>query len=145
MTQGKPAHWVDVTANEMTVPAPSGWTRALFSVAEAVFSTHDGAPPALRLQWLCVRVREFVDDVGGKAGFVFRFSLWAVNWIAPVWALSLPPFTSKSLERRLHMLEKWERSPFGLTLLAIKAFMSMQYFEHPDVADEVGFDPQGRP
>ena len=38
------------------------------------------------------------------------------------------------------MLERFEKSGFAPALLAVKALLSVHYYEHPDAAREVGFD-----
>lgn len=75
--------------------------------------------------------------------FVFAFALFCLTWLAPLWSFSLPTLGSLSLEKRAHALERWERSPFGMTLFAVKAILCILWFEHPDAAAHMGFD--GRP
>jgi hypothetical protein len=75
--------------------------------------------------------------------FVFGLCVMVVTWIAPLWSLLPVPLGVLGLERRARVLERWERSPFGMTLFAVKAVLSIVWCEHPDAAREMGFD--GRP
>jgi len=106
-----------------------------------MFADHSGPPEDARLNWLCARVDEFVSEVGGKGALAFRLSLFATSWLAPLWSFRLPRLRRTPFEERVKILDRWERSPFGMSLFAIKAFATMHYFEHPDVAAEVSFDP----
>lgn len=75
--------------------------------------------------------------------FVFGLCVVVVTWLAPLWSLLPVPLGALGLERRTRVLERWEQSPFGMTLFAVKAVLSIVWCEHPDAAREMGFD--GRP
>ena len=70
----------------------------------------------------------------------FRLALFAVTWLSPLLALRPPPLGLWSLPVRTRALERLERTPLSLALLAVKAMLSIPYYEHPDVAAEIGFD-----
>ncbi len=74
---------------------------------------------------------------------VFGFGLWAVTWLAPLWSFRIPSLGRHEVSARREIVEKWERSPFGMTIFAVKAILSILYFEHAGSAEELGFD--GRP
>jgi len=135
-------NWIDWDAATETAGEPTGWRRDFRAVAAVMFATEDGPPDAERLNWLSDRVQNFFEEVGGKGAMAFRLSLFATTWVAPVWSLSLPRFRARDFDERVEILERWEQSPFGVTLFALKAFASMCYFEHPDVAAETNFDPR---
>lgn len=135
-----PPWWVDHDAPREAAPRPTGWRRALATIAEAVFADDDGAPESRRIHWVVEQTRQYAEDVGGKATLAFRVGLFATNWIAPILVGSLPPMRRLSLAGRVRALERYEASPLGLSLFAVKLFLSISWFEHPDVADEVGFD-----
>jgi hypothetical protein len=135
-----PPWWVDQSAKERPAPVPTGWKRALAAVAEAVFADEDGAPDRQRIYWVVDQTRQYAEDVGGKATLVFRLGLFATNWVAPLFAGKLPPMRRLSVADRVRALESYEASPLGLSLFAVKVFLSIPWFEHPDVAREVGFD-----
>jgi hypothetical protein len=137
-----PEYWVARDVDD--APEPSGWTRNLAAVAEVVFADADGPPPPDRIAWTVQQVRSFCERVGGKAVLVFRLALFAITWIAPLFTLSLPPLRRHDIGRRQKIVHRFENSIFGLTIFAAKAFLCMQYFEHPDVAEEVNFDGELR-
>ena len=133
------SHWVATRDEVDSIPKPSGWTRRVASIAEVFFAEDGEAPPEDRIWWTSERVRDFCDRVGGKAVFAFRLSLFAVTWIAPLLSLRLPIIGRHSLADRMSIIDRFERSPFGMSIFALKAFLCMHYFEHPDVAREIGF------
>lgn len=113
---------------------------ALRSIAEAIFFGPGGPPPAERLQWLMEEADDFLARAGGRTRFLIRLSTWIVNLCAP-WAIfRFRPLRRLPLEQRIAALTRLEQSPLGAPLLAIKALLSLLYYEHPDAAREVGFD-----
>lgn len=118
----------------------TGWRRNAAAVAEAFFTTDGTPPPAERVQWTALRLSDFCATVGGKAVFAFRLALFAVTWLAPVMSGKLPTLRRHDLQTRLQIIDRFERSPFGMAIFAVKAFLCMHYFEHPDVAEEIRFD-----
>lgn len=135
-------HWIDNEARGAQAPTPRGWVADLYTIAEVMFAGAQGPPPPERLRWLCARTERFAREVGGKGVLAFRMGLALVEYVAPLMILRPPPFRDLSFEERLEALEAFERSPLGMTLFAVKAVASVHYFEHPDVADVVGFDAQ---
>jgi hypothetical protein len=121
-------------------PAPRD--RALWSVAEALFTTRSGAPPPARLAWLCDDLRDFLSHAGRRARMLFLFALWVCTWVAPFVVGLLPPFHARTLEQRTRILAHLEHGPMWQTpiILALKSILSILYFEHPDAAHEIGFD-----
>ena len=63
----------------------------VIAVCEALFATHDGAPPYDRLHWVWTHIYDFSERVGGLGVFAFRLSLFFLTWVAPLFVLSLPP------------------------------------------------------
>jgi len=113
---------------------------ALRSVAEAFFSREDGPPPADRLDWLCADFDDFISQAGVRAQTIINAALMAVTWVAPLTIKRAPPFGRLSLEQRCHALEKMEETDLGLAVLALKALLSIIYYEHPDSMAEIGVD-----
>lgn len=134
-----PSHWV---ARPEAVH-PTARPTAVRAVAGVLFATPEGPPSDEALAWLDAQVQRHRRDVGGRGMFVFAFALFSLTWLAPLWSFRLPTLGRLSLERRAHVLERWERSPFGMTLFAVKAILCILWFEHPDAAEHMGFD--GRP
>lgn len=83
---------------------------------------------------------EMHRDIGGRGMFVFGFGLWAVTWLAPLWSFRLPSLGRHEMAVRRAIVERWERSPFGMSIFAVKAILSILYFEHAGAAEELGFD-----
>ncbi|RLB53084.1 MAG: hypothetical protein DRJ42_12995 [Deltaproteobacteria bacterium] len=117
--------------------AAKGTARA---VAEALFTTRDGPPPADRLDWLVDDLDDFVAQSGPRAGRVFGLCLFAISFLGPLLAFRLVPFRWLSLSTRTRALERMERSPFALALFGAKALLCIVYYEHPDAAATIGFD-----
>lgn len=134
--------WVDRNAGLRHGPL-RGWVRDLAGIAEVLFADDLGPPDQGRVRWVCEQTSDFASVVGGKAGFVFRVGVAATSWIAPLLILRAPPLRRLQPRDRLRALQRYEASPLGLSLFAVKVFLGISWFEHPDVAREVRFD--GRP
>lgn len=139
-----PSHWVDRDASRTRAPRALGWARDLAGIAEVLFADELGPPDQERVRWAVEKTREYTAAVGGKAAFAFRVGVAATSWIAPVMILRLPPLWRLSQSDRLRALKRYEASPLGLSLFAVKVFLGVNWFEHPDVAREVKFDGQCR-
>jgi hypothetical protein len=112
------------------------------AVAEAVFSTDAGPPPADRIDWLCTELDDFLSKSGARTRFVIRLALSTVSLSAPLLAGRIPPLRRLSLGERVRALTLLERSPLGAPVLAVKALLCVLYYEHPDAAREIGFDAE---
>jgi hypothetical protein len=110
------------------------------ALAEALFSTEAGPPPAERLDWLVRELDDFLDRMGGRGRLLLLLSLFAVSWLAPLLTFRLRSLRSLPLPARIDALERLERSRLAMPLLAVKAILSVLYYEHPDAAREIGFD-----
>ena len=113
---------------------------ALRSVAEALFCGEDGPPPADRLDWLCNDFDDFISQAGVRAQTIINAALMAVTWLAPLTIKQAPPLGRLSVEQRCHALEAMEETDLGLAVLALKALLSIIYYEHPDSMAEIGVD-----
>lgn len=118
--------------------------RAMRALIEAVFARKSGddvvAPPEPRISWVCAEIDDFLSRVTTRSRLVVLLSLFAVSVIAPLLARRFGGLASLALSDRIHALELFERSPLAPALLAVKALVSLHYYEHPDAAREVGFD-----
>lgn len=135
-----PRFWVDTQASTARIAPLQGWVRDLAAVAEVLFADDVGAPDLTRVRWVCDQTRQYAASVGGKATFAFRLGLGATTWIAPLMVAKVPPLRRLSFTDRVRALERYERSPLGLSVFAVKVFLSISWFEHPEVAREVNFD-----
>ncbi|MFT5429930.1 MAG: hypothetical protein ACI9OJ_000603 [Myxococcota bacterium] len=140
MTAKAPEHWVD-QAPDPTIAAPEQWwLKSVVALGEVIFSSVDGPPPQDRLHWVCAELEDFFEDASPQSKGVFQLSLLAVRLGAPLLALRPVPLAWMSPERRTIGLERFERTPAGAALFAVKAILCILYYEHPDAAAEIGFD-----
>lgn len=135
-------HWIDHEAYADVAPPRRAWVKAVYAVAEVLFATKDGPPPPDRLRWLCRETEDMMTRVRGNGVLVFRLSIILVSWLAPLLVLRLPTVRTVAFERRAVALDRYERSPLGMTLFVIKAMLCILYYEHPDAAADVGFNGQ---
>lgn len=113
--------------------------RRLRTVAEAVFATDDGPPPADRLAWLVKDFEDFLNRAGTRARLVFRLALWALVMVAPLFVGALPGLHRLTVPDRVRALTRMEESALAGAVLAVKAFLCVLWYEHPDVQREVGY------
>jgi hypothetical protein len=114
--------------------------RALRGIAEAVFSTDAGGPPADRIDWVMLEMEDLLARAGPQTRLIIRASTLAVTLLAPLSVMRLRLLYRLPLRERVRALVRLERTRFGAPLLAVKALMSLVYYEHPDASREVGFD-----
>lgn len=119
--------------------------RATRSIVEAVFARQgrDGdvaPPPGERVAWVCREVDDFLARVSTRTYAVVLLSLVTLVVLAPLMSRRFGSFAALSLPDRIRVLERFERSALSPALLAVKALLSVHYYEHPDAAREVGFD-----
>ena len=60
--------------------------------------------------------------------------------LAPLMVGKAKPLTALDLDARVHAIERFERSRFGLLLLASKTILCFIWYEHPAVRRSVGID-----
>lgn len=119
--------------------------RAARAVIEAVFAREraGGAvapPPADRVDWVCREIDDFLTRVTLRSYAIVVLSLFVVSVVAPLLVRRFGALASLPLADRIDALERFEKSGFAPALLAVKALVSVHYYEHPDAAREVGFD-----
>jgi hypothetical protein len=134
----------DRTAVEDRVLEPRGLggtaKRTARSVAEALFTTEAGPPPAERLDWLVDDLDDFLARAGTRGQRVFRLCLFAISVIAPLLVFRFLPYRFLSGPTRSRALERMERSVFALAVFGAKAVLCIVYYEHPDAAANIGYD-----
>ena len=69
--------------------------------------------------------------------------IWLVTFAAPLFIGKLGTLGALRHPDRLRALTALERR-FGEPLVAVKAILSLIYYEHPDAAREIGFDGECR-
>lgn len=138
-----PSYWVDPTPDVHSAPLTAGWHRDLHALASVLFATAQGLPPDARLNWTVRQIDDILGNIRGRGAFVYRLSVAVVSWLAPFFVFRLPTFRRLSQDQRILALERFEQSPLGLMLFAIKALLCIAYYEHPDAAEEISFDGRG--
>ena len=128
----------DAPYRSWTLPRPLRPAARAF--AEALFSTHDGPPPAERLDWLMEELDDYLARSGSRAQLVFQSGVTGLLTLAPLAIGKLPPLTRLSVTDRVHAIEKVEQSPAGLSVLAAKTMLCFLWYEHPEVRRSVGVD-----
>lgn len=109
-------------------------------VAEAMFHRDEGRVPAERLDWLSEDFVDFLEQAGPRSELIIGGALHVATWLAPLVVGKRPPLSRLSIVERIEALERLEKTPAGLPLLALKAVMCTIYYEHPDARSEIGID-----
>lgn len=136
---GEPAALVPLRNEDGSpIVSPRLVTRAR-TIAEALFMTDAGPPPPERLDWLALEVEDFLARAGARSRFVVGLALFAVGVLAPLLVLRFVSLARLTVRQRAHALGRLEDT-FGAPVLAVKAMLSVLWYEHPDVARAVGFD-----
>jgi hypothetical protein len=112
---------------------------AIRAFAAALFSTEAGPPPDARLDWLVGEMADYLHRAGGRARLVFRLSLFAVTWLSPLFIGVWPTLRRLSVPARVQALTKMEASFAAAPVLAVKAFLCVVWYEHPEAQREVGY------
>jgi hypothetical protein len=120
----------------------AGFVRGLRVVAEAVFATASGAPPADRMDWLALELEDFLARAGSQTRLTLRLALLAISFLAPLLVLRFTSLSRMPVAERARAIGRLEHSSLGAPVLAIKALLCVLYYEHPDAAEEIGFDGQ---
>lgn len=130
-----------VPFDDATGPA-SPADHGTWALAEALFVTESGLPPASRLAWMCADLRDFMTQAGSRARWTFRLALWFTSWCAPLFVGRMPPLARLPVHDRVEALERFERGGLAQTaaVLALKAVLCILYYEHPDAAASIDFD-----
>jgi hypothetical protein len=109
------------------------------AIAEALFLTADGPPPADRVEWLVNDLEDFLARSGARTRLIFGVAMLAVAVLAPLFSFRLTSLSRIDVEERARVLERLENT-FGPPVLAVKALLCVLYYEHPDAQRHVGFD-----
>lgn len=113
---------------------------AVRPVAEAMFASEDGPPPADRLDWLCADFEDFLEQAGPRPQLILGGALAVATWVAPLSIGRRPPLGRLSIADRCRALHRTEETKAGLPILAVKAMLSIMYYEHPDAQADIGVD-----
>jgi len=114
-------------------------SKALAAVAEALFATPQGPPPPAEVDWVVEEFQDHLRHAGQGPRWLMRLALLAVSLLAPLFVFAFPTLRRLPVPRRVEALQRMEASLFGPAVLALKAFLCLHYFEHPDVQARVGY------
>ncbi len=135
-----PIWWVAHDLDEDLVEPSRRKDREMVLIAEALFATHIGSPPPGRLYWLISELQDFLLGAGFKARLLMSVSAALATWLSPLRLRRAPPVSRLTVSEGIEALEALEASALGTPLFALKAILSLIYYEHPDAAEELGFD-----
>lgn len=110
-------------------------------VAEALFSPDGNPPDPERLAYIEDDFGDFYARSHGSARLVLRLSMFALMWVAPLFAFRPLPLSSLDLKTRARALERFEASPLAPAALAVKAMLCLLWFEHPTTQAETNTEP----
>lgn len=118
---------------------PNRTFRVLREVARALFDGGRGVPEH-RLDWLIADLRDMFRFVGPLTRVALRLGATAIQ-LLPVVLIGRPRrFTGLSRADRIRFLDRLEHSALAMLFVAVKMFLCMVWFEHPDAAREIGYD-----
>lgn len=123
---------------------PSSMLVTLRAFAESLFAQGDTPPPAARLDWAMTEMEDYLVRAGSRARLIFRASLFAVSFLAPFFVGSLASLHRLDVVRRVKALQLMEASFASAPILAVKAFLCVVWYEHPEVQHSVGYQGFGR-
>ncbi len=114
--------------------------RRMCVIAEAAFTTRVGPPPQARMDWLALEMEDYLARSGSRTRFILGLAVLAVWLLAPLGVKRLTSLERMSLGDRIQALTQLEAGRFGGAVLAVKALLCVVYYEHPNAAEEIGFD-----
>jgi uncharacterized protein (DUF2236 family) len=111
------------------------------ALAEALWS-RDGAsgPPADRLAYFESDLSDFAFHLNTRARLLLLAGLATVTRVAPLLIGRFSRLGALPIDERIRAIHALERTPASLALFAVKAVLSIVWFEHPDNAREMGWD-----
>jgi hypothetical protein len=113
---------------------------SLRAIAEAMFAGESGPPPHDRLDWLCADFEDFLEQAGPRPKLILGGAVFLATWVAPLSIGRRPPLGRLDIADRCRALHKTEATKAGLPILAVKAMLSIMYYEHPDAQADIGVD-----
>ncbi len=112
----------------------------VIAISEALFKSDAGPPPSARLDWLADESENFLHEAGPRAARSIKLLIALVACLAPWLAMRPTALRSMPLDLRIRVLDRMENGIAGALIVALKAALCVVYYEHPDVAEEIGFD-----
>lgn len=119
-------------------PSPAFLFRAR-SLAEALFASPSGPPPAERLDRATEAFAQVVMHGGVRARFLFTVALYAVGWLSPLLIGKVPSAWSLPLQDRVRAVGAMEATGLlAAPVMLCKAILCIVYYEEPGAAEEIG-------
>ncbi len=113
--------------------------RVLREIARAMFDDGCGVAEE-RLDFMERELRALFASVGAATRFLLRMSL-AVLQFAPLFVVGLPRrFTALSPATRVRFLQRFERGTLAILFVAVRIYVSLAYFEHPQGSIDAGIE-----
>ncbi len=119
--------------------------ETMMAIAAATFSSQRGPPAADRIAWLRREYVDLMSRASGRGRFYFGAGALVVSIGAPIMIGRLRPFSRLTHEERVASLQRFESHALGSILVALRAILCMLWYEHPEVAREVGLTWAERP
>ncbi len=111
--------------------------RVLREIARATFDDGGGVPEE-RLDFMERELRLLFACVGALARLALRLSV-AVVQLAPLLVIGRPRrFTALAPAQRVRFLQRFESGLFATLFVALRMYMAMAYFEHPQGGLDAG-------
>jgi hypothetical protein len=121
--------------------------RAMFrALGEALFF-HAHGPRPEQLDALVERMERHLEPVSRAQRSLILLALDLVRWLPVLLFMAPRPFEDVSVEGRVRLLERMDRSHATLLLMpliAFKSIMSMHFFEDEDELRAMGYPGDGR-
>jgi hypothetical protein len=116
--------------------------RAMFrALGEALFS-HASGPRPEQLDALALGMERHLEPVSRTQRTLLLLALELVRWLPVLFFVAARPFEDVSLEKRVRLLERMDRSHATLLLMplvAFKSIMAMYFFEDEDELRAMGY------
>lgn len=111
--------------------------RVLREIARSMFDDGRGVPEE-RLDFMERELRLLFSCVGALTRLALRLSV-AVVQLAPLLVIGRPRrFTTLAPVQRVRFLQRFERGFFAILFVALRMYIAMAYFEHPQASLEAG-------
>lgn len=128
------------TAIALPPPRHPALVRTARAVAECFFSAPGREAPPARLDWVAAELEDVAVHAGARGLWTVRVVAFLLAYLAPLFVRRVGHLASLSLPLRALALARMEASAAAPLVLALKAVLCTVYYEHPEVAAEVGWD-----
>jgi len=117
-----------------------GPRRVISAVAQSLFEIDDDA----RVQALTTEVLTFVAAAGAATRVTLWFALALLRWAPLILFLAPRPLDRLTRDRRREVLERIERSAFGLVLVPWRTLLMLHFFEDARELARIGYRNERR-